>query len=113
MSEDEKNPKDENKIGDIFKKVVSTGINAAFMTEDSVKSIIKDLPIPKEVVNGLIQNAKNSKDEFITSVKTELREYLNKIDVSKEVDRILENYDVEVNAKIEFKPKAKKDKKQK
>jgi hypothetical protein len=109
MSDDNesKDPKDEHKLGDIFKKVVSTGINAAFMTEDTVKGIIQDLPIPKEVVNGLIQNAKSSKDEFISSVKTELKEYLDKVDLSKEVDRIIENYDIEVNAKINL---TKKDK---
>ena len=109
MSNDDKE-KEEHKIGDIFKKVVSTGINAAFMTEDAVKGIIQDLPIPKEVVNGLIQNAKNSKDEFITSVKGELKDYLNKIDVSKEVDRVLDNYDIEVNAKIKFSKKKSKKK---
>lgn len=103
--------KDDKKIGDIFKKVVSTGINAAFMTEDAVKNILHDLPVPNEIVNGLIQNAKNSKDEFITSVKSELKEYLNSIDLSKEIDRIIENYDIEVSAKINLTPKKKSSKK--
>lgn len=101
----------ENKLGDIFKKVVSTGISAAFMTEDAVKNIIHDLPLPKEMVNGLLQNAKNTKTEFIASVKGELKDYLGKIDLSKEVDRIIENYDIEVNAKVKLTPKNKKKKK--
>lgn len=101
--------KDEKKIGDIFKKVVNTGISAAFMTEDAVKGIINDLPLPKEIVNGLLQNAKNTKDEFIASVKSELKEYLDKVDLSKEIDRIIENYDIEVNAKFKLTPKSKKD----
>ncbi len=104
MSSD--NDEKENKnITDIFKKVVSTGISAAFMTEDAVKNLIQDLPIPKELVNGLVQNAKNSKDEFISSVKSELKSYLEKIDLQKEIDRLVENYDIEVNAKINFKKK--------
>ena len=106
---DEKDNKDKKqKLTDIFSKVVSTGMNAAFMTEDAVKNVIQELPIPKELVNGLVQNAKNSKDEFITSVKSELRSHLDKIDVSKEVDRIIENYDIEVNAKIKLTPKKSK-----
>jgi hypothetical protein len=100
--------KEDNKLTDILKKVVNTGISAAFMTEDAVKGIIQDLPLPKEMVSGLLQNAKNSKDEFISSVKSELKEYLNKIDISKEVDRILENYDIEVSGKIKLTPKNKK-----
>ncbi len=105
MNDKSDKDKDEKKITDIFKKVVSTGISAAFMTEDAVKGIIHDLPLPKEMANGLLQNAKNTKDDFIDSVKNELKSYLDKIDVSKEIDRVLENYDLEINANIKFKKK--------
>lgn len=100
-----KDDKENKNISDILKKVVNTGISAAFMTEDAVKNIMQDLPVPKEIVNGLVQNAKNSKDEFITSVKSELKSYLERIDLQKEIDRIVENYDIEVTAKINFKKK--------
>lgn len=99
--------KDKKNLSDIFKKVISTGVSAAFMTEDAVKGIIGDLPLPKEMVNGLLQNAKNTKDDFISSVKTELKSYLDRIDISKEIDRVLENYDLEINANIKFNKKKK------
>ncbi|MBD65575.1 MAG: hypothetical protein CME62_10230 [Halobacteriovoraceae bacterium] len=111
MSEEENDPKDHKNFADVLRKVVNTGISAAFMTEDAVKGIVNDLPLPKEIINGLLQNAKNTRNEFITSVKTELRNHLDKIDVSKEIDRIAENYDFEINAKIKLTPKAKKKKK--
>ena len=103
MSEEEE--KDSKNISDLLKKVVHTGISAAFMTEDAVKNIVGDLPLPKDVVNGLVQNAKNSKDEFIKSAKSELKSYLNRIDLQKEIDRILEENDLEVKATIRFKKK--------
>ncbi len=87
-------------LKDIFQKVVSTGVSAAFMTEEAIKSTLKDLPIPKEAVNNLIKNAKSTKEDFIHSVKNELKTYLDNIDVSKEVDRILEKYDFEISAKV-------------
>lgn len=96
------------KITDIFKKVVTTGIGAAFLTEEAVKDLLNGVPLPKEIVSGLMANAKSSKDEFIKGVKSELKQFLNKIDISKEVDRILEEYDIEINAKINLKPKSKK-----
>ena len=99
--------KDKKNITDILKKVVNTGISAAFMTEDAVKGILQDLPLPKEMINGLLHNAKNTKDEFIGSVKNELKTYLNKIDLSKEIDRVLENYDLQINANIKFHKKKK------
>lgn len=99
--------KDSKGLSDILKKVVSTGISAAFMTEDAVKGLLSDLPLPKDAIQGLVQNAKNTKDEFVSSVKNELKTYLNKIDVSSEIDRVLDNYDLEINAKIKFKKKTK------
>ena len=102
---EEKDPKN---LGDLFKKVVNTGLAAAFMTEDAVKNITKELPLPKEMVNSLVQNAKNSKDEFVSSVKTEVKSFLERIDLQKEIDRIIEDHDIEVNAKIKFTKKKKK-----
>ena len=94
--------KDKKNITDLFKKVVNTGISAAFMTEDTVKNLIQDLPLPKEMAQGLLANAKQTKEEFVGSVKNELKNYLDKIDLTKEIDRVLDTYDVEVNAKIKF-----------
>jgi uncharacterized protein (UPF0128 family) len=103
--------KSEKKLTDIFKKVINTGVSAAFMTEDTVKSILSELPLPKDVVSGLLENAKNTRAEFVDSVKKELKTYLNKVDISKEVDRVLEKYDIEVSAKLQFKKKDNKDSK--
>lgn len=102
----EKDDKD-LKLSDILKKVMSTGISAAFMTEEAVKGVLQDLPLPKEVLNGLLQNAKHTKDEFLVSIKNELKEHLDKIDISKEIDKVLENYDLNVSANISFSKKKK------
>ena len=105
MSEDDK---DDKGLGDVFKKVLSTGLTAAFMTEDAVKKLTQDLPLPKEIVNGLLANAKTTKEEFVGGVKKEFKQYLDRRDITKEIDRVLENYDIEVNAKVKFNKKKNK-----
>lgn len=97
---------------DLFKKVLSTGVSAAFLTEDAIKNLVNELPIPKESINGLLQNAKGLRDDFVVGVKKEFKSYLDQVDLSKEIDRILDNYDIEVNAKLSFKKKANSKKKQ-
>jgi len=99
--------KESKKISDLVKKVVQTGLGAAFMTEDAIKGALSDLPLPKDSIASIIANAKNSKEDFVQSVKSELGQYLKGINVSKEIDRILENYDIEVSAKLNFKKKNK------
>ena len=102
MSDKEKK---ESPIGDIIKKVVSVGVGAAFMTEESVKKILDDLPLPKDIVTGLVQNAKGAKEDFTNSIREEIRAYLSKVDASKITTDILDRYDVEVEAKFKFKKK--------
>lgn len=104
----EDNPKErDGKLGDLLKKVLTTGVTAAFMTEEGVRTVLKDLPLPKDMVGSLVENAKNTKTEFVASVKNELRTYLNKIDISKEIDKIAEKYDFEIKATISLKKKKK------
>lgn len=97
----------DGKLGDIFKKVLTTGVTAAFMTEEGIRTVLKDLPLPKDMVTGLIENAKSTKTEFVAGVKNELKSYLDKIDLSKEIDKIVEKYDFEVKATISLKRKKK------
>jgi hypothetical protein len=103
MDEKEK----DGKLGDLFKKVLTTGVTAAFMTEEGVRAVLKDLPLPKDMVGSLVENAKTTKSEFVASVKNELKTYLDKIDVTKEIEKIAEKYDFEVKATISLKKKKK------
>ena len=97
--------RDSRPFTDVIKKVISIGVGAAFMTEDTIKSVLNELPLPKDIVIGLVQNAKNAKEEFVQSVGEELREYLSKVDPRTLVSEVLDNYDVEVTAKFKFKKK--------
>lgn len=101
MSEEKENLK----ISDLAKKVISVGVGAAFMTEEAVKSTLADLSLPKDVLSGLISQAKEGKKDFVDNIKSEFKSYLNKVDLTKEIDKVLEKYDIEVNAKLSFKRK--------
>lgn len=89
-------------ISDVIKKVVSIGVGAAFMTEDAVKKVLGDLPLPKEIVNGLLKNAQTVKEDFVQSVRAELSQHLSKVDPKKLMEEVLENYDIDVQAKVKF-----------
>ncbi len=97
--------KKDSPIGDMIKKVVSVGVGAAFMTEESVKKILEDLPLPKDIITGLVQNAKGAKEDFTNGIREEIKSYLTKVDASKIASDILDKYDVEIEAKFRFKKK--------
>jgi polyhydroxyalkanoate synthesis regulator phasin len=92
-------------LQDVIAKVVSIGVGAAFMTEDAVKNIVGDLPLPKDIVSGLVQNAKGAKEEFAAQIREEVKNHLDKINPNKLLEEVIEKYDVEVTAKFKFKKK--------
>ncbi|MBL6990174.1 MAG: hypothetical protein ISR65_10370 [Bacteriovoracaceae bacterium] len=103
----DKTQKDDKDVGiaDVIKKVVSIGVGAAFMTEDAVKSLLSDLPIPKDIISGLVNNAKSAKEEFVQSLGSEMRNYLAKLDVKKVIDDVVDRYDIEITSTIKLKKK--------
>ncbi len=100
---DTKKDKDESRFSDVLKKVVGTGIGAAFMTEDAIRKSLADLPIPSEVLQNFLKNAGQSKKEITQGLKREFGAYLEKINLTGEIEKILENYNFEVQAKFQFK----------
>lgn len=100
-----KSKEKENLISDAVKKVVSLGVGAAFLTEDVIKTALNDIPLSKDIINGLVQNAKNAKEDFIESVREELKEHLSKVEPKALLEEIVQDYDIEVNATFKFKKK--------
>lgn len=89
------------RIGDALKKVVTAGLGAAFMTEESIRSYLSEIKLPKEVLNMLIQSAAKSKEELVTKVSNEVIRVVNKIDFVKEASRFVEEHKFKVKAEIE------------
>jgi polyhydroxyalkanoate synthesis regulator phasin len=104
---DDEHDKDSS-LSDIVKRVVSIGVGAAFMTEDAVRSVLKDVPLPKEIASGLLQNAKGAKEDFIQGIREEVSTHLAKVDPKKLMEEVLSDYDIEVQAKLSFTKKKKK-----
>lgn len=99
----------EGKSGaDLIKRLINTGLGAALMTEDLIKGAISDIPLPKELLEKILQNAKNSKEEVVDRVGKVVDEFLHHIDWRKELDRVLDNYDVEMRASFRLRKKKQK-----
>jgi hypothetical protein len=89
------------KIGDIIKRVMSVGLGAAFMTEESIRSALGDIKLPKEVLTTILQGASRSKEEFLNRIGNETIKLISKIDFVKEASRFVEEHKFHINAEIE------------
>jgi hypothetical protein len=88
-------------LGDALKKLVSAGIGAAFMTEESIRSYLNEVRLPKEVLNMIVQGAGKSKEELLNRVGNEVVKIISKIDFVSEASRFVEEHKFRVSAEVE------------
>ncbi|OFZ11790.1 MAG: hypothetical protein A2Z20_05515 [Bdellovibrionales bacterium RBG_16_40_8] len=101
MANEDSSKGDGSKGFDIIKKLISAGVGAAFMTEESVRSYLSELKLPKEALNVLIQGAQKSKDELMDRVGNEIIKIVQKIDYVKEASRFVEEHKFRITAEID------------
>ena len=88
-------------LGDALKKVLTTGITAAFMTEEAIRSRVSELKLPKETLHMLLSGALKSKDDLMNRVSGEVIRIINKIDFVKEASRFVEEHKFKITAEVE------------
>ncbi len=109
MANNDEGPKNTNesddgsglKLGEALKKVITAGLGAAFMTEESIRNYLSDLKLPKEVVNMVLQSAAKSKDDLMNRVGNEIIKIVNKVDFVKEASRFVEEHKFKIKAEVE------------
>lgn len=88
-------------LTETIKKIVTAGVSAAFMTEESIRSFVSEVKLPKETLNLLLQGAAKSKEELMNRVSREIIGIISKIDFVKEASRFVEEHKFRVSAEIE------------
>ena len=88
-------------VSDAIKKVISAGIGAAFMTEESIRSYLAEVRLPKDVMNVLLQSASKSKEELLDRVGNEVVRIISKIDFVEEASRFVEEHKFRISAEVE------------
>jgi hypothetical protein len=106
MDNDEADDKDAPKWSEMLRKVMSVGLGAAFMTEESVRSALTELKMPKEVLTSVLQGATRSKEELLNRIGNETIRLVSKIDFVKEASRFVEEHKFRIQAEIEVVKKA-------
>jgi hypothetical protein len=91
-------------IPDIVRRTFYAGLGAVFTTEEGIRKIASDLKLPKDVANYLIQQAASSKDELLRVVGKELRGFLETVNISGELQKLLTSLSFEIKTEIRFIP---------
>ncbi len=90
---------------DLLRKVFLSGVGALFMTEEGVRSLVKELKLPKEALAGALAQADRTKSELVRMVGAEVRTFLEGSKVREDLLDLLTQVTFEVKAEVAIKPR--------
>ncbi len=97
----------EQVVSEVLRKAVAKGSEVYEGTEDSLRKLIAELPLPKEVAETILERFDDYRAELFRVVREELHEWLEKVDVGYELQRILTSLSFEITTEIRFIPNEK------
>lgn len=90
---------------EVIKEVSLTGLATVFMTEDSIRSYLKDKKLPKELAGLLLDSVGKKKDDFYGLLAKEFGKVLSKTNLTEEWAKFLQSNKVHINATLTFEKK--------
>ena len=89
------------------KKLMTVGVGTFFLTEETLRTLVSEFKLPKEIVSGLLDGAKNVRKEFMQNVITEIMSKISdKTDPAQIVADFLKKNEVTFEIKVKVKDKS-------
>ncbi len=98
----------QSKATDFVKKILTVGVGTIFLTEESLRNLVSEFKLPKELLAGILDSAAKTKNEFLQKLSSDvLSQVAQKFDPAALAQEILKSNDIEMNIRLSFKPKKK------
>ncbi|HEU5057769.1 MAG TPA: hypothetical protein VFU21_14660 [Kofleriaceae bacterium] len=91
-------------VPDLVRKAFTAGMGAVLGTEEGIRKLTKEMPMPKDVAGYLVNTASSTKDDLLRIIAREVREFLSTVNLSEEIAKMLTMLSFEVKTEIRFIP---------
>jgi hypothetical protein len=105
---DEDRRRKDGVLGDLASRFIRAGAEAVVSTGGRIKERGEEFK-PREVFAGAAKAAGAGKDEVVTMVAREVRNYLDKLEIGKEMADFARGHELEVNATFRLKQRGELD----
>jgi hypothetical protein len=100
-----------DKAADLVRKVLTVGVGAAFLTEESLRTLVSEIKLPKELLTGILESANKTKNDFFQNLSREvIARVTERLDPSALAQEILEKNEIEIRVSFHPKGRQKKEK---
>ncbi|MCA9538634.1 MAG: hypothetical protein KC620_07080 [Myxococcales bacterium] len=91
-------------VGEVLRRARQTSNLVVDNAEDSVRRLVGDLALPREVVDRITHRLDDYKADILDAVKEEIHEFLERLDIGLELQKVLTSLSLEVSTEIRFIP---------
>jgi hypothetical protein len=96
----------QSKAAEMMKKILTVGVGAFFLTEEGLRTLVSDFKLPKELLNGVLDSAQKTKDEFLKSMSKEImNNIMDRVDPSALLQELVSKNEIEFKIQVSFKKK--------
>ena len=96
----------QSRASDLMRKVLTVGVGTYFLTEDSLRGLVSEFKLPKELLGAILESASKSKTDFLKTMSRDLTDrLLGRIDPAALINEILTKNDINVQIQLRVTPK--------
>lgn len=95
-----------SKASELFRKALTAGIGAVFLTEESLRSLVTEFKLPKEILAQILDSANKTRRDFFQNLSQDvISRVVDKVNVKDLVTEFLSQNDVELKVQVRFVPR--------
>lgn len=94
----------EKLLPEVVRRAISAGSTALLTTEDGIRRLVSEMNLPRELAAYLVMQASASKDEVLRIISQEIRRFLESVNLSGELQKLLTSLSFEIKTEIRFIP---------
>jgi|GEM_PF-2944441 len=94
---------DRKLLGDLVKKAVTTGINTMLTTEEGVRAVVGAVA-EKDLIGSAVSGVDATRREAVAIVGREVHNFLETLNLSEEITKILTSVSFEIRTEVRFIP---------
>ena len=94
-------------VAEAVRKAISKGGEVVDQTEESVRKLIGEIPLSKELADRVAGRLDDYKSEVTRVLKDEIHTFLDRIDLGHELQKALTSLSLEISTEIRFIPNEK------
>ncbi len=104
----------QSKASDAVKKLLTVGVGAIFLTEESLRNLVSEFKLPREMLGGLLESAQKTKKDFLENLTQDIMNRLkDRVDLMALLQEFLSQNEIDLRIKVRMKPKTSASKKSK